>query len=573
MTPRDDALFEVAKAVADGSPVNWEDHLCRSPDRTDQLQQLQSIERVAIAFRRTDALARQEETPQASATPERRRESSGQPPSSWGTLEIVEKLGEGTFGEVYRAFDPGLQRDVALKLLRTSRTDDAREEKRFINEARKLARVRHDNVVTVHGADRHDGRPGLWTDLIDGRTLEDCLTEQGSFGAHEACLIGIDLCHALAAVHRAGLVHQDVKTANVMRESGGRIVLMDFSAVRDRFNPDQEVDDGRISGTPLFMAPELFRGNEPGVAADVYSLGVVLYRLVSGRFPVQADRVTDLVGRHERRESTPLTDVRPDLPPAFVRVVERALAHDDEERFSSVGEFEQALTHALGAEPQPPMPKPWWRGWTAAAVAAVAVAVIAVVAITIGPKMIGSGFEIDTSLYRGNEGSEERLAEGASVLPGDRLFLEIQGTREMYVYVLNSDSVGNAFVLFPIAGLDEENPLPSDATHRLPGTIDGTEKYWQVDSTGGQETFLVIASPRPLAEVEQQLESVPRAGTRGPVRLNSDAIDGLRGIGGLVSGPRDLDQPLSDVFDSLNRHVAREADIRVWQTRLSNPAD
>ena len=559
MNRREDALLDVAEAVADGSPVNWKDQLRRSPDRADQLEQLQSIERVAIAFRGSDTVASAGDTPH------------GRPPSRWGALEILEKLGEGTFGEVYRAHDPGLQRDVALKLLRTSRSNNVREEKRFVNEAHKLARVRHENVLTVHGAGRHDGRSGLWTDLIDGRTLEECLNEQGPLGAREACLVGIDLCHALAAVHGAGLVHQDVKTANVMRESGGRIVLMDFSAVRDRFDAEHDTGERMISGTPLFMAPELFRGIEPDVTADLYSLGVVLYRLVSGEFPVGAGGVAELVRKHQNRESIPLRDVRPDLPVAFVKVVERALAKEPEGRFSTAGEFEQALTQALGAEAPSPPPRPWWRAWPAAAVAAIVV--VAVTAIVILPPILAPDFEIETSLYRNGMASDERLAEGANVLPGDRLFLEIEGTREMYVYVLNSDNAGNVFVLFPIVGLDTDNPLPPEATHRLPGTIEGTKKYWEVDSAGGQETFLVIASPEPLDEVEQRLESLPHAGEPGPIRLNSNAIEGLRGIGGLVSGSQSKEQPLSAVYDSLNQYVAQDSDIRVWRTRLNNPAD
>ena len=270
-------------------------------------------------------------------------------------------------------------------------------------------------------------------------------------------------------------------------------------------------------------------------------------------------------------ESIPLRDVRPDLPVAFVTVVERALAKEPEGRFSTAGEFEQALTQALGAEAPSPPPRPWWRAWPAAAVAAIVV--VAVTATLILPPILAPDFEIETSLYRNGMASDERLAEGANVLPGDRLFLEIEGTREMYVYVLNSDNAGNVFVLFPIVGLDTDNPLPPEATHRLPGTIEGTKKYWEVDSAGGQETFLVIASPEPLDEVEQRLESLPHAGEPGPIRLNSNAIEGLRGIGGLVSGSQSKEQPLSAVYDSLNQYVAQDSDIRVWRTRLNNPAD
>jgi hypothetical protein len=550
MNDRKDRLLDVAEAVADGTPVDWEDHIRSFPDQADQLQQLRSIEQVVLAFRES---------------------SKAPPPSQWGSLEVLEKLGEGTFGEVYRAHDPSLQRDVALKLLRTSRGHDAHSERRFINEARRLARVRHDNVVVVHGADRHQGRAGLWTDLIDGRTLEECLKEQGPFGPSEACLIGIDLCHALAAVHGAGLLYQDMKTANVMRETGGRIVLMDFSAARDRSVTASGSERRPISGTPLFMAPELFRGADASVAADVYSLGVVLYRLVSGKFPVEANSVAELCGKHDRRESTLLRDVRPDLPNAFVQVVEQALAQTPERRYSSVGEFEHALTLAFGSEPPVPSPNPWWRRWPVAAAAVLVL--LAAIVLVVEPPSSWFLFDVEASLYRAGEATDERLTDGTRVLTGDRLFLEIEGTREMYVYILNSDQMGDAFVLFPLPGLDRQNPLPPKVRHRLPGVIDGEVNYWKVSSAGGEETFLVVASRKPLDEVERRLQSVPRAGATGAIELDPDTLEGLRGIGGVVPQPGRDDRPLSDIYTSLTRRASQEKDLWVWQTRLRNPVE
>ena len=141
---------------------------------------------------------------------------------------MLERVGEGAFGEVYRAWDTRLDREVALKLLRRQDWSHAGDASAVIDEGRMLAQVRHPNVVTVHGADRIAGRVGLWMEFIHGRTLEQLLHERGPFGAGEATLIGLDVCRALSAVHRAGLLHRDIKAQNVMREDGGRIVLMDF---------------------------------------------------------------------------------------------------------------------------------------------------------------------------------------------------------------------------------------------------------------------------------------------------------------------------------------------------------
>src|SRR4029450_1744091 len=135
----------------------------------------------------------------------------------WGQLQLLRKIGEGAFGEVYHAHDLWLDHPVALKLLKPGIAKRS-SASRILHEARKLARVRHPNVVTVHGADQHDGRIGFWMDLIDGQTLA-ALVGQGRLSAGEATYIGQEVCRALIAVHHARLVHRDIKAQNVMRSS------------------------------------------------------------------------------------------------------------------------------------------------------------------------------------------------------------------------------------------------------------------------------------------------------------------------------------------------------------------
>ncbi len=275
----------------------------------------------------------------------------------WGHLLALERVGQGGFGDVYRALDPQLDREVALKLVHLDDAGLESSARRFLAEARRLASVRHPNVVTVHGATVHDGRAGIWTDFVRGRTLENRLATDGPLGAVEAIFVGLDLCRALAAVHAAGAVHGDVKTSNVMREEGGRILLVDFGAARPRPGargdaPGAERDAprrrGALFGTPHFLAPELVAGEEATPASDLYALGVVLYRLVSGRYPLPARTVEELLLGHERGAQVPIRDVRPDLPAAFVQVVDRALARDLRQRFASAGAMERALLTALG---------------------------------------------------------------------------------------------------------------------------------------------------------------------------------------------------------------------------------
>jgi TolB-like protein/tetratricopeptide (TPR) repeat protein len=259
---------------------------------------------------------------------------------TWGPLEIRRTIGHGRFGTVHVAWDPSLEREVALKILRSADQSAA-----VIREARLLARVRHPNVVTVYGVDQHDEAVGLWMELIEGLTLRQVLAVRGVLGAQEAALIGIDLCRAVAAVHKAGLLHRDIKVHNVMREAGGRIVLMDFGAGEVRSDPSRGVQG--LIGTPVYAAPEIFSGAPAMIASDVYSVGVVLYHLVTMQYPVEGETIYEIASAHEREDMTPLSDRRPELPESFTRVVERALERDRARRYRSCGALLQDLVNAL----------------------------------------------------------------------------------------------------------------------------------------------------------------------------------------------------------------------------------
>jgi len=261
---------------------------------------------------------------------------------SWGPLHLIQRVGQGSFGEVYRAFDTTLQREVALKLLLPRGLDAESETKALLKEARAMARVRHPNVVSVYGVDRHDGRVGFWTDFVHGRTLATILAADGPFGAREAALIGIDLCKAVGAVHAAGLLHRDIKTGNVMRESGGRILLMDFGLTHDQSVQQQN------SGTPVYMAPELFAGEPATIATDIYALGILLFHLLTGKYPVDGSNLKAIRSAHESGPRQSLLDLRPDLPEPLARVVETAANPNPAKRFASTGQMIGALSDAGG---------------------------------------------------------------------------------------------------------------------------------------------------------------------------------------------------------------------------------
>jgi eukaryotic-like serine/threonine-protein kinase len=273
------------------------------------------------------------------------RLASGPAPDAllrWGPFEDLRRVGRGSFGEVYRAFDPDLQRHVALKLLFPGGGAPEDERAALLREARAIARVRHPNVLLIHGVDRHDGRVGFWTDFVNGQTLGELVGAQGTLGAREAALIGVDVCRAVAAVHAAGLLHRDIKAGNVMREEGGRILLMDFGLTHEHG------DGADGSGTPVYMAPEVALGGAATIASDIYAIGVLLFYLLTKQYPVEGATFEELRQAHAEGRRRALLDARPDLPEPLARVVETAISPTPEKRFASTGQLISALTEAAG---------------------------------------------------------------------------------------------------------------------------------------------------------------------------------------------------------------------------------
>lgn len=576
----DAALMRVAGAITDGVAVQWEKEASENVSLRSRLGRLRVLEAVAEAQRLTLA-GEGSTTPgvpssrflvETSADPEKPASipAGPDPARHWGRLKILGPLGRGGFGEVYRAWDPVLRREVALKLVRANRTREGWPASQLIEEARRLARVRHPNVLAVHGADIHDGQVGIWMDLLEGETLEECLAERGPFGAHEAALIGIDLCRALAAVHGAGLIHRDVKTANVMREKGGRIVLMDFGAVSEA-SPTGDGQSRSVAGTPLTMAPEvLLRGETPRTSADIYSLGVLLYRLVSGRFPITATSLHDLADKHRRRAATPLRDARPDLPIAFVQAVERALSPEPVKRYPSAGAMEQGLLESLVSPG--PGPTPAHRLPLVAALFAMTVVLAGLIVWLLWPTR---PLTIDATFLRLKGQIEEPLITGSQIAVGDRLTLEIQASEPLYLYVLNEDESGEAFVLFPVS-LDLANPLPPGSRHRLPGRLAGIQQYWQLTSAGGSETILAIASRTPLEVLEREMASIPRAGPGRSLeypRLGTESKERLlRGIGRIAPLEVTPARParLARIVDVLPDQIEAASDVWIRKIRLES---
>jgi serine/threonine-protein kinase len=550
-----DRLLSVATAIAEGTSVSWSDEAQRAifKDEGATLNALREFEQLLNALRGAD----RDDEPTPATAPAGDRASTVAP-QRWGHLVILETIGRGSFATVYRAHDERLNTDVALKLLSSLGPAGRAQADRILKEAQLLASVRHANVVHVYGVDDRGEQVGLWMELVKGYTLTELLQTQGPFSAHEASMIGRDVCRAMAAVHQAGILHGDIKAHNIMRESGGRIVLMDFGAA-------QAIDDSHhpevpLAGTPVYLAPELLARGPRSTSSDIYALGVLLYHLVTGSYPVGGPSLPDLIAAHARGERRHLRDARPDLPDDFVRTVERAIAHEPADRFKTLGQLEDALVRVMSPAPtireDPPLPIPV-RPRRSAGPLALAAGVVLLIALSAlwltsrHPKpdvadhhpdaslaqssAVNGLYDIEAAFFRAGRSADERLGPDVRVAPGDELFLKLQASVPLHVYVVNEDEKGAAFLLFPMAGDGLVNPLPAGQPLTLPKST-----RWQIDSPGEQEHFLVFASPEPLDSLQEEFKKLPTPKLGAPVRsasLPSSAVERLRSVGGLTPAP------------------------------------
>jgi TolB-like protein/Tfp pilus assembly protein PilF len=259
------------------------------------------------------------------------------PVERWRDLTILEPLGAGARGEVWRAWDATLQRDVALKFLQPSVAGGDAASSDLLSEARALARVRHPSIVTVFGIAEDAGRAGMWMECVRGVTLAHEIGRVGALPAQRVAWIGLQLCSALEALRSAGLVHRDIKPANIMLEGEERVVLTDFGlgwrpALGGHVPPE-------ISGTPLFLAPEVLAGEMPTHQSDLYALGVTLWWALAGEAPFRSKTFGELRLEAARGPSRPLHSIRPEAPRDLVEAILLAMKPSPAERARSAGEL------------------------------------------------------------------------------------------------------------------------------------------------------------------------------------------------------------------------------------------
>jgi serine/threonine-protein kinase len=258
-----------------------------------------------------------------------------------GRYEITEPLGQGGMGTVYKAYDPLLARVVAVKVIsgQFSTQPDLRE--RFFREARAVARLDHPNIVTVYDLGEEDGVPYLAMQFLEGRDLEHRMRAPEGMSLARKVEVAIAVAAGLAHAHAAGIVHRDVKPANVFITSEGQVKLLDFGLAR--LVTSELTRSNVMVGTVNYMAPEQLRGDKTDHRVDIFSFGVVLYELFGGRKPFQAESFASIMYKILEETPEPLSELDPTLPPLLVAVVDRAIAKVREDRYQLMAELHRDL--------------------------------------------------------------------------------------------------------------------------------------------------------------------------------------------------------------------------------------
>jgi hypothetical protein len=264
-------------------------------------------------------------------------------------FRLDEKVGAGGMSTVYRAYDPTLERWVAIKLMHRDISTDPDSLERFRREARAVASLNHPHVVTVIDAGEDEGNPYIVFEYVEGETLKDRIRRLGMLPVPEAVAYAIEIGRALSAAHAARLVHRDVKPQNVLIDAEGRAKVTDFGIARS-MEAHGLTATGRVLGTTDYVSPEQALGHPVTEQSDIYSLGIVLYEMLTGEVPFQADTQVAVAMKHVR---DPLPDVqrrRPEVSAALAAVVDRATVKDTERRYKTVDEMDHDLEEVLAIE-------------------------------------------------------------------------------------------------------------------------------------------------------------------------------------------------------------------------------
>jgi serine/threonine protein kinase len=501
-------------------------------------------------------------------------------PASIGKYRVVERLGQGGQAGVFRAVHPNLPgRDVVIKWSRQALSPPL--QRKVIDEARILARLEDPGIVRIYDADVHDGRPFLVLEHVAGCSLSERLKREGPPRPRESAALVARLARTLAALHQRGVLHLDLKPANILIDAAGRPRLVDFGlAARVQAGDEPGLHEGSISGTLSYMAPEQAWGQTEriGPRTDIFGLGAVLYELLAGRPPYRAPSRDALLALARQARVIPPRQINPRVSRSLERICLKALARDPEHRYASAGQLERALRRNL-------------RRRLVAATTGLAGLLIAgtIVAPPVPRSSLGQG-RLAPEAQQSHGASEVKATldgeltlrvwgpdkhglslDQTGALPvrnAEMVHLEVWLSQPAFIYLLWINSRGRVQPLYPWdpeRGFGEP-PGPQTPRRSLhsPPRVDGG---WEVDGAGGLETAILLARETPLplsVDLARLVDTMPQAPASDlrewhvwklTPELSSPRLT-LAQHRGLKTESRRIDDPLLQLLERLRPHFA-----------------
>ncbi|MBI3903584.1 MAG: serine/threonine protein kinase [Nitrosomonadales bacterium] len=262
-----------------------------------------------------------------------------------GRYEVVEEIGRGAMGVVYKAKDPLIDRMVAIKtinLQNLAKDERTEYEARFYQEARAAGRLNHPNIVTIHDLGENDGIAYIAMELMQGSELQNLLEDGKSLPLEDALSIAIQVAAGLAYAHEHGIIHRDVKPSNIMVLEGGQAKIADFGIARMDTSL-LSTQTGKVLGSPLYMSPEQVRSHNVDTRSDIFSLGILLFRMLTGQFPFSGENAHAVMYQIVNEAPRTPSSLSPDIPQALDAIIFKCLAKKPEDRYQNARELEEAL--------------------------------------------------------------------------------------------------------------------------------------------------------------------------------------------------------------------------------------
>ncbi|MBN1223106.1 MAG: protein kinase, partial [Candidatus Aminicenantes bacterium] len=260
-----------------------------------------------------------------------------------GRYEVIEEIGRGGMGAVFRVVDKKINEEVALKVLKPEISSDGQTIERFKNELKLARKITHKNVCRMYDLNEAEGVPYITMEFVAGEDLKSLIGRAGRLSIEKAVSIARQICEGLIEAHNLGVVHRDLKPQNIMIDRKGNARIMDFGIART-IGASELTEAGAVIGTPHYISPEQVEGKAPDQRTDIYALGVILYEMVTGQLPFQAESALSLALKHLQESPRSPRELNPTVPESLSRLIIKCLEKDREQRYQSAGDLLSALS-------------------------------------------------------------------------------------------------------------------------------------------------------------------------------------------------------------------------------------